>query len=612
MKAKYFSKYQNSILVKSLSVLSKSDRKKLAVSTSFQILLSFLDLLGVAIFGVLGALAITGIESSKPGNKVTYILNLSHLNELNFKTQIIVLGATAGLILIVKTFMSMWITWKTLFFLGNKSAEISQLLLKKILSQSLIEIKSKNSQEIIFLVTSGVDMITLRVLGSAISIFSDCALLIVMSVGLLILDPTVAIYTFITFAFLGYGLYSLSSKRVKSFSRDASLVSINANQTVMESIDTYRESVVRNTRQFYVEKFRVLRLRIASNNAYISFTPNIGKYVLEGVVTLGSLALAGYQFFTKDAVHAIATLTVFMAAGSRVAPAALRIQQNSLQIRGNSGSALDALQLIDHLSLQKLSSEDIQELDVIHSGFIPEVEISKLNFKYENDGIPIIQNLDLQIAPGSFVAIVGPSGAGKTTLVDLILGLMNPNSGLVKISGQNPLEAFKKWPGAIAYVPQNVAICDGTISENISLGFAWNPSFEPLIVDAVDKASLKSFLKTLPNGLDTQVGDRGTLLSGGQKQRIGIARALFTNPSLLVLDEATSSLDGETELAISDALLNLKGKMTQIVIAHRLSTVRNADVVLYFGEGRLVASGSFDEVRSQVPDFDRQAALMGL
>jgi ABC-type multidrug transport system fused ATPase/permease subunit len=207
---------------------------------------------------------------------------------------------------------------------------------------------------------------------------------------------------------------------------------------------------------------------------------------------------------------------------------------------------------------------------------------------------------------------VGPSGAGKTSVVDVLLGVLTESSGTVLISGKRPLETIAQWPGAIAYVPQDVAMSSGTIKENITLGFPENSDDNELITSALEMAQLASFVTSLPHGLDTQVGERGTKLSGGQRQRLGIARAMFTKPKLLVLDEATSALDGQTESDISSAILELKGKTTIVMIAHRLSTVRFADLVIYIDGGKITAKGTFEDVRSQVPDFEKQAQLMGL
>jgi ABC-type multidrug transport system fused ATPase/permease subunit len=196
--------------------------------------------------------------------------------------------------------------------------------------------------------------------------------------------------------------------------------------------------------------------------------------------------------------------------------------------------------------------------------------------------------------------------------VDVLLGVIPLNRGEVKISGLCPADAVSKWPGAISYVPQDVNISNGTIRENISLGFPRELASDARVWQALEVAQLDAFVRDLPRGLDTYVGERGTRLSGGQRQRLGIARAMFTKPKLLVLDEATSSLDGQTEADISDAIQTLQGSVTVLLIAHRLSTVRNVNKVVYLSKGEILASGTFNEVRLAVPNFDQQAKLMGL
>jgi ABC-type bacteriocin/lantibiotic exporter with double-glycine peptidase domain len=196
--------------------------------------------------------------------------------------------------------------------------------------------------------------------------------------------------------------------------------------------------------------------------------------------------------------------------------------------------------------------------------------------------------------------------------VDTLLGVLVPDSGNVSISGLTPVEAAKKWPGAISYLPQEIFISQGSIRENIGLGYPAEVATDELVLHCLRLAHLDEFALGLPGGLDARVGEKGAQLSGGQRQRLGIARALFTNPALLVLDEATSALDAETEASVSEAIAALKGETTVVMIAHRLSTVRNADVVYYLEDGKLVASGTFEEVRSAVPNFDDQAKLMGL
>lgn len=268
--------------------------------------------------------------------------------------------------------------------------------------------------------------------------------------------------------------------------------------------------------------------------------------------------------------------------------------------------------MVENLRYTEPVEPVLDAVTVEHQGFIPQIKLEKVSFTYPRSTTKTLSEIDLTIEIGKKIAIVGPSGAGKTTLVDLILGIIPVDSGNISISGFEPLQSIEEWPGAIAYVPQDVMIFDASILENIALGFPIEPITESLAEDALKEAQLIDFVKNLPEGIHTRVGNRGMKLSGGQRQRLGIARALFTRPKLIILDEATSALDGQTESNMTASILGLDQTVTVLMIAHRLSTVRDADLVVYIESGEIKASGSFDEVRNQVPDFDAQAKLMGL
>ena len=344
----------------------------------------------------------------------------------------------------------------------------------------------------------------------------------------------------------------------------------------------------------------------------MAFMPNISKYIIESTVVLGAIVVSGIQFLLNDASRAVGTLSIFLAAGMRIAPAALRLQQAAIMIKSSIGAAKPTLELINQLNEVKPIEISKNGLDLIHDGFNPHVEVKNSSLTYPENSEPSVREVSLTVPEGSTLAFVGPSGAGKTTIIDILLGVLEPQQGEVLISRKKPAEASKIWPGAIAYVPQDIAIASGSIRENVALGYPKEIATDELVLNALKVAGLDTFVQSLKDGIDTVVGERGTKISGGQRQRLGIARAMFTKPALLVLDEATSALDGETELQVSDAIRNLRGSTTVILIAHRLSTVRDADKVVYMAEGRIVAAGTFEEVRAQVPDFDRQAVLMGL
>jgi ABC-type multidrug transport system fused ATPase/permease subunit len=290
----------------------------------------------------------------------------------------------------------------------------------------------------------------------------------------------------------------------------------------------------------------------------------------------------------------------------------MRMQQGAIQIKMNLGMAHTTLNLVDSLQEVPVELPPLLPFRTDYADFNPRISIDKLKFRYPNSNFSFQYDQSVQIESGESFAIVGPSGSGKTTLVDLLLGILEPNSGSVRISGLSSQEALIKFPGAIAYVPQDVQIVSGSVRDNICLGYDSADVPESEIWRAAEVAQLSEFIINLPMGLDTAIGESGTNLSGGQRQRLGIARALLTNPKLLVMDEATSSLDSQTEDALSNAIRALSGRTTLVIIAHRLSTVRDADQVCYVREGRIAFIGTFEEVRNQVPEFATQAQIMGL
>ncbi len=604
--------FARTTLGRSFYVLPKSDRRKLFAVLLFQIFLGLLDLVGIAIFGVLGALAVTGVGSRMPGSRVSVLLENLGLSGLSLQLQAIILATLATGLLISKTILSALFIRRTMFFLGRRGALISSLLVSRLLAQPLQVIQQRTMQENLFAVTGGVGAITLGVLGTAVSLISDISLLLIMFIGLFLVDPTISISTLIVFGGIGYLLYRLMHVRAKFLGLQQSELNIESNVRVLEVLNSYRESVVRDRRQYYARNIGQQQLILANNSAEIAFMPNIGKYIIEIAVLLGTLFISAIQFALQDAAQAVGVLSVFLAASTRIAPAVLRVQQGALHIRGSLALGNSTLELIDQIGIQDEQIQKDDYLDLDHSGFSGNIKLANVQLTYPGETLPAITKIDIEISKGESVALVGPSGAGKTTLVDVILGVLKPDFGELSISGIEPLMAFEKWQGAVSYVPQEVMISNGTIRENVSLGFPVIFATDELVWNALELAQLAEFVKRLPMGLDTHVGDSGTKFSGGQRQRLGIARAMFTNPKLLVLDEATSALDGQTEADISMAIQGLRGSVTVIMIAHRLSTVRGADRVLYMDGGRILAQGSFEEVRAAVPSFDSQAKLMGL
>jgi ABC-type multidrug transport system fused ATPase/permease subunit len=594
-----------------ISVFNKRDQKRIAFVVLIQVGLGALDLLGVMLIGLIGALAVTGIQSSQPGNRVGAVLRILHLQDYSFQEQTAILGIVATLVLIGRTLFSVYFTRKVLFFIGRRSAVISGNLVQRLLQQNSLGINSRSIQETIYSVTTGVVAVTLGVVGTSVAIIADVSLLLVMAAGLVFVDPVVAISTFLLFSGVGFALYKLMHGRAIKFGRQDAELNIRSNEKISEVLTTYREATVRNRRSYYASQISDARMDLSNVLAELSFMPTISKYVVEITMILGAVVISALQFALQDSKHAVATLAVFIAAGTRIAPAVLRVQQGAISIKSSMGSARPTLELIETLP-SLIQNTEITDYCDSHTEFEPKVEISNLSFSYPNSTKPALDGIDLSIKSGSTCAIVGPSGSGKTTLVDLILGMFTPASGEILVSGDSPLAATHKFPGAVGYVPQDVSIIQGTIRENIAIGFPIEESTDLRINKALQVAHLSEFVEGLPKGIDTEVGPRGSKLSGGQRQRLGIARAMFTQPRLLILDESTSALDAQTELLVSEAISSIPYQVTTIVIAHRLSTVRFADQVVYLQDGKMLAKGNFESVRNLISDFDNQAKLMGL
>ena len=602
-----------SILKRAFSLLDRKKQIKLMGASCIQILTAGLDLIGVALIGILGALTIQGIESGTAGNRVSKVLNIIGIENLTLQMQVTVIGILAILFFVFRTILTVVLTRKSLRFLSFQAAIISGNMITRLLSQSVLLVNKRSSQKTIYILNDGVHAITMGFLGSIVTLIADGSLLIVMSVGLFFVDPMIAFETLTLFTLVGMLIYALLNKKASSMGRFQMLNRLEGNEQVTQVLHSYREILVRGRREFYSEQNRRNRADSAQVMADSAFLPSIGKYMIEATVLVGTFMIGAIQFARHDAVHATATMAIFLAAGSRIAPAVLRLQQSAIQIKNSVGAAEPAFELIEELggNISQPTSK-WKNVSTQVGDFTPEIRIKNLNFTYPGNESPTIRDLTLQINPGEFVAFVGPSGAGKTSLVDLILGVLEPDEGSVLLSGYSPLTAIEFWPGSIGYVPQDVVIINGSIRDNIAMGFAPSEVREADVISAIAVAQLADLVASLPNGIDTQVGERGTSLSGGQRQRLGIARAMYTKPKLLVLDEATSSLDGETESAISRSLEALVGEVTVVIIAHRLSTVRSADTVYYLERGQVQASGSFEQVRKAVKNFDEQAKLMGL
>ena len=602
-----------------LALLDTRSKRILLVLVLIQVFIASLDLLGVLLFGVVAALSASAIAGQQSAT-LSQVLELIGWTDVDETYLAIALAAVAGLIFLFKSVLSFLLIRRSLRFLANRQAMVSSRLAERLLSRPLLEVQRNSSQHNAYALTAGANAATIGILGSGVVIIAEVALLVVMSVGLFFIDPLVAAFTIVFFGALAVVLNRALGNWAKRLGRQLSAAEIASIASMQEALRTYRETSVSGRRTLFVERFQSLRWRAARYQADSQIMSQVSKYVFEVGLILGGAALAISQVMTREVVAAIAVIAVFLTAASRVMPSLLRLQQASLGIRQSGGIATRTFEMRTEL---EDGSEDfeidpevrdrvLKSLAGDYAGFAPSMAMQDVTLSYPGADRPAVSRASLSVNPGESLALVGPTGAGKSTIADLVLGVVQPDSGSVQVSGHDPVDAVTTWPGAMAYVPQEVAVVNGSIRENVALGLPEDVIDDDLVWEALERAHLADILRQDREGLGTLIGEHGVRISGGQRQRLGIARALYTRPRLVVLDEATSALDAETEKSISDALEELEGDVTLVIVAHRLATIRHCTQVAYIEAGEIKALGSFDEVRKAQPNFDRQAQLLGL
>ena len=599
---------------RSLGLLSRRDRRLLILATLAQMATAVLDLAGVLLLGLVGALAVTVVQSQPPPTLVQEVADSLGLGELSSDSLVLVLAVSAAILFLVKSLLAVLISRRTLKFLANRQALVTERLASRLLHMPLTFLQRRSSQETAFALIQGSGAATVQLLAQAVVALTELTLLTLLGASLFLVDPWVTVGAVAFFALVALGIHRSAGPRAGRAASELASLDIEGMNAVQEGLRAYREAFVARRRRYYVEAIQQARWRAAEHIADLQFISLFPKYLLELALVTGGVALAAVLFASQSAVVAVGTLTLFLAAGSRVMPSILRFQVAVIGIRNAAGTAeVTFLLAEDMVGVGPVAREDpLPSLSTVHPGFAGEVLVQGISYAYPGTSACALAEVTFQVPEGQSVAIVGPSGAGKSTLADVLLGLLDPDSGRISISGLDVNDALSQWPGAVAYVPQTVFIAQATLRQNVALGLPWGAVTESQILDALARAQLDDFVSMLPQGLDEPMGENGFRLSGGQRQRIGIARALLSHPKLILLDEATSALDAETEAAIGETLRSLRGNVTAIVIAHRLSTVKDCDQVIYMDKGRVLAKGIFAEVVAAVPALGRQASLMGL
>ncbi|MDI6023753.1 ABC transporter ATP-binding protein [Leucobacter sp. UT-8R-CII-1-4] len=380
--------------------------------------------------------------------------------------------------------------------------------------------------------------------------------------------------------------------------------------TIMtEMVDALKEVVLRDKLDEIgrvITKNRKVATRARANISFVGIVP---KYAYESALIGGFLLIGGTSYLTGGLNAAMVSVALFAATGFRMIPAMTAVQTSITTANANEIYAKDVIRELKHAR-----SDETIAAQQDDTGTLPEnpreLALRAVSFRYPGAEKNVLDDLNLTIPFGSTLAVVGPSGAGKSTLIDLLLGLSVPTEGEIDIDGVPLSDIIKQWRHSVGYVPQRVALFDATIAQNVAL--TWEEDYD---AEKVERALERAHLSTLASrgqGIHERIGERGSAISGGQQQRMGIARALYTDPLVMVMDEATSSLDTATERRVTESMQDLQGDVTFITVAHRLATIRDYDCVCYLDQGKILGQGRFEEVVEQVPEFKLQAQLAGL
>lgn len=567
-------------------------------------LIGFLDVAGIVVIGVVASLAATGFDAS--GGSPVAVLGIE-LPAFDESTLLALVAAALGLF-VAKAVVAVLMIRAQSYFVARVETRVADRLIGFVLAGDLVEAKRASKAELQFTLTDSLVYAFTGLLNNVATLVAESFLVFVIAVTFVAVNPAVSLFTLVYFAIVVLLIQFVIGRRVKRAAVAAASGTIDTINSVADVLDAFREVTVLGKQSVFGSAISASRGRIARSNATMTYLVGMPRYVVETALILGVLLLVAQQLLAGSLAAGLVTIGVFLAGGVRMMSSLLPLQTALANIRNNAEQARPALDLLARVPADPVDHPAPSDVAREPGGLA--VEISGVAFTYPGASRPAVDGVSLSIEAGAQVAIIGPSGAGKTTLVDLVLGLVKPDSGAVAIGGRGAAELRLEQPGAVAYVPQRPGIVSGTIAENIALGVPAADVDAERLQAAVDAAHLREFVDSLPDGLDTSVGKQTDALSGGQMQRIGVARALYTRPRLLVLDEATSGLDASSEEFVAASLRALRGQVTVVVIAHRLSTVQHADAVVVVDEGRVVAEGDFATVRREVPMVAEYVKLM--
>jgi ABC-type multidrug transport system fused ATPase/permease subunit len=543
---------------------------------------------------------------------------LSWVGVSSLETATALLGGMIVVLFVGKGLLASRLLRRILRSLARHEAAMTTALMDKLMRAPLAFHLQRRDFQLITDTTVGVESLVMKVVAPTILIAAETVLVIMLGIGLLILAPAVAVGSLVYFAIVLLVLHRWIGRRAAAAGKVDAETTTAGMMTIQWALGGYREVVTRGVSGYFVDHLQDIRSRGAGSRAEVAYLGLLPRYLLESALIVGmALAFAVQLPFTGFS-GAMSGLALFAVAGFRLLPSLQRVQGSAATIKAGQPFGEHTLGLMREVDEAladppggRLEGSSAGETDRAPALLREGITLESVTFTYPGGDKPALEGATAQFRQGQMTALVGASGSGKSTLVDLLLGLLVPDEGCVRVDGKPLGDVREQWRRQVGYVPQDPYLMPRSIRSNVALGLRREFIDDELVWKALRRASIHDVIDRLPGGLDYELGDAGAGVSGGQRQRLGIARALYAEPQVLIFDEATSSLDVETEAEITTTLAGLAG-LTKIVVAHRLSTVRDADNVLFMRGGRITATGTFDEVRRDVPDFARQVHLSGL
>jgi ABC-type multidrug transport system fused ATPase/permease subunit len=538
-----------------------------------------LDLISILLIGILGLVSMQAISGKKIENNLIFE-SFWFPKDMPFSLLLGFLGFIVLTTLVLKTLLNIYVTRRLFRFLSHKSEGLTRELFAQLFSQNYSKLRVYLKQDIHFLITEGTNAITFGTIAPAIGLFSDFVLVVLITTLLIIVSP----YSTIVFLLFIGSSFFIIQKRIHRQSKESFQAANELRFSVKNQIETivgsYRELYVAGYLNDAIEEATRARILHIGKLFRMELLPVMNRYLFEVILAGFGFLVAVIEFVRSDAISAVTTLGMFLIAAGRIAPSLLRLQQNSLRLQASEVPAkvfLDAFNAEQSLTLNPANREGISSNI---NEFIPIIEAKKLSFSFEDAVLPVFSDVTFSIDPGTINCICGESGTGKSTLIDLILGLLVPTNGSVTVSKLNPVEAINEFPGSISYVPQKSVFFNGTVRDYLTVGL--NPLQTDIkhIEEMLTKVGVIEKIKLLPNYLDSDIEFNGGGLSGGEFQRLSIARALLSSPRILILDEATNALDEVSELSILSLIKSLRGETTVLLVSHNPNSIRIADNVI--------------------------------